>query len=92
MFLKVLPLQALDMKFSRRKSPKHPAEFVADGKNGKDGNGRVDPGAGNAGELVKAEDQSGDYCKGGVKAEKRGEADEDTHCETSGDVSWVAIQ
>jgi len=83
MGLEVVPCNALEMKFQGGESAEHLSQFVTQAEDGENGEWRVDPGAGDAGNLVKSEDKRGANGQQRMKCEKRGETDEHPHGETS---------
>ena len=90
--LEVLPFQPPDMEFLGGHASQKPPDFVAYPQCRKDRQGRIDPGARDAGQFVETEDEGGRNGHWGVDAEEGGEADEDADGETDGDMTRVAVQ
>ena len=90
--LEVVPFQALDVKFLRRQAAKNSSDLVTYPQSRKDRQRGVDPGAGDTGKLVEPEEKGGCDGEGGMDTKKRGETDEDTNGEPSGNMSGMAVQ
>ena len=79
-------------QFAYRAAAQEPAQLVAQAQDRDHGDRGVDPGAGDAGQLVEPEQEGGRDGEGGVQSEEGGEADEDADRETGGDMPGMAVK
>ena len=92
MFFQYCPLKILYPEFARRVTEQQLTYLVAQAENRKNGDWRVNPGTGDAGEFVQSENERRGNSHGRVNAEKGGKADENPHGKAGGDMARMAVK
>ena len=92
MSFEVMPFQSLDMQFLRGEAAEDSSNFIADSQSGEDRQRGVDPGAGDAGQFVQAEQEGCRYGQWGMQAKERGEADKDADGKARSNMPGMTVQ
>ena len=87
-----MPVKVCEAEFTGRFTSQKSSQVVAGHQDRHNCQRRVDPGAGNAGHFVEAEEECQRNGKRGVQAEEGGETDKNPHRKTGGNVAGMGIK